>query len=139
MVPTQFTALMAHERELELRHAARSVRAGRPARRLRRRAASAPPGEVTIRLATDGDACALTRLAGLDSRPLPPAPLLVASLDGEPAVALSLRDRSFVADPFRPTAALVGLLALRAAQLRSAGPASPGPATGLALVPAVER
>lgn len=140
MLPTHFTALMAQERSEELRDQAHAVRAGRPARRLfgRRAAVAAPGGEITIRRAAPGDAATLHDLAGLDSRPLPPGPLLVGELDGRPAAALSIRDRSYVADPFQPTAGVVGLLAVRAAQLDAAG-ARAERAGGLRLVSAVER
>jgi hypothetical protein len=72
---------------------------------------------VTVRFASPQDARALERLAALDSRPVPAGEALVAELDGELAAALSLADRRALADPFRPTAELVGLLELRADQL----------------------
>lgn len=66
---------------------------------------------ITFRLATDADAPALARLAGRDSAPLPPGPLLMAEVAGRPAAARSLRDGDSVADPFRPTEHLVRALA----------------------------
>jgi hypothetical protein len=45
----------------------------------------------------------------------------VAEVDGEILAALSLGDGIALADPFRPTAALLRLLDLRAAQLRGTG------------------
>src|SRR4051794_21356051 len=69
---------------------------------------------VVVRRATAFDAAAITRLAKLDSRPLPRGTLLVAELDDGPVAALSLDDGAVVADPFRPTADLVELLRLRA-------------------------
>jgi len=77
---------------------------------------------VTIRFATAGDDLMLRRLAQLDSSSVPPPPVLVAEEGGETRAALSVISSTAVADPFHPTAALVELLRLRAAQLRSAEP-----------------
>jgi hypothetical protein len=78
-----------------------------------------PGSAVTIRESGDGDRTALRRLAELDSaRPLPAGRALLAQRDGETLAALSLTTGAAVADPFRPTAAIVGLLEFRAAQLR---------------------
>jgi hypothetical protein len=65
---------------------------------------------VTIRLAARGDADAVAAIAGRDSQPIPPAPHLVAERDGSIEAAVSLRSGAVVADPFRPTAEVVGLL-----------------------------
>jgi hypothetical protein len=65
---------------------------------------------VTLRLAAPADACALARLAALDSRPLPPGPHLVAERDGRIDAAHSLSTNEAVADPFRRTAELRELL-----------------------------
>ena len=74
------------------------------------------PDEILIRRAFADDGRDLVRLAALDSAASPPpAPLLVAELDGVLAAALSLRDGSAIADPFRRTAEVVELLRLRAA------------------------
>ena len=73
---------------------------------------------VTIRPAFPDDAAALERLAQLDSAVVPAGALLIAEVDGEVAAALAIGDDSAIADPFRPTAALVALLAQRARQLR---------------------
>jgi hypothetical protein len=70
---------------------------------------------ITIRSAYADDATALARLAALDSAAVPPAPLLLAEVDGELRAALSLTDRSVIADPFFPTLDLVSLLSLRGA------------------------
>jgi hypothetical protein len=67
---------------------------------------------ITVRLAQPADEQAIARLAGRDSRPVPPAPWLVAERDGELQAAVSLRTGAVVADPFRPTAQLVKLLAV---------------------------
>lgn len=72
--------------------------------------------EILIRRAYADDGSDLIRLAALDSSAAPPpAPLLVAELDGVLGAALSLRDGSVIADPFRRTAELVELLRLHAA------------------------
>lgn len=76
---------------------------------------------VTVRAAVPGDAGALQRLAVLDERPLPQAPLLIGEVGSLPLAALSLADNSVVADPFVPTREVIALLRLRARQLRGRG------------------
>ncbi len=71
--------------------------------------------QITIRPGYADDLTALRRLAALDSAAVPVEPLLVAELDGELAAALSLRDDTSIADPFRPTAEIVALLRAHAA------------------------
>lgn len=67
--------------------------------------------QILIRPGYADDERALMRLAALDSAAGPPAsPVLVAEVDGELSAALSLRDGSTIADPFRPTAQIVALL-----------------------------
>jgi hypothetical protein len=88
---------------------------------------------VLIRAARGSDGPALARLAALDSRPLPAGDLLVAEADGELVAALAPRTGRHVADPFRPTADVLALLALRAERLA----ARPRPATRLRLRPAL--
>jgi hypothetical protein len=78
--------------------------------------------DIEIRRARLEDAAALRRVAALDSKQLPTGDLLVAELDGELAAALPLDGGEPIADPFRPTAALVRLLELRREQIRHAGP-----------------
>jgi hypothetical protein len=73
---------------------------------------------VTIRLAHPGDERELARLAALDSARAPAAPALVAESDARLLAALPLGPGRPVADPFEPTAELIALLELRAAQLR---------------------
>ena len=74
-----------------------------------------PQPEITIRPAYADDQLALIRLAALDSAAgVPPAPLLLAELDGELRVALSLADGTAIADPFARTADILALLRLRA-------------------------
>jgi hypothetical protein len=71
--------------------------------------------EITIRPAYADDQMALQRLASLDSAAsVPSHPLLVAEVDGELRVALSLHDGSAIADPFYPTSAILGLLRVHA-------------------------
>ena len=73
---------------------------------------------ITIRMAVPADAEALGRLAQLDSAPPPaPVPMLVAEVGGELRAALPLHGGPAIADPFRPTAELVAILAARARQL----------------------
>jgi len=74
---------------------------------------------VTIRRSHASDRAALRRLAQLDSRRLAEGELLVAEVDGELRAALPLAGGGAIADPFRPTAPLVSLLGLRAAQIRA--------------------
>jgi hypothetical protein len=74
--------------------------------------------ELVIRLARPEDIAAVARLSALDSAALPEGPILLAEVEGRPVAALALDGRSEpVADPFRPTVEIVGLLRLRAAQL----------------------
>jgi hypothetical protein len=77
---------------------------------------------ITIRPAYPDDAFALRRLAHLDSAALPAEPLLVAEIDGQLQVAVSMSDLSAVADPFAPTAHVVELVR---DHIRSAEPARP--------------
>ena len=72
---------------------------------------------VTVRHAHVGDEQALARLAALDSREIPQGPALVAEADARILAALPLGSGRPIADPFVPTAELVALLQLRAAQL----------------------
>ena len=74
-----------------------------------------PPAAVTIRVAAEHEQADLARVAERDSRPLPPAPRLVAERDGIVLAVLSLETGEAVADPFRPTDELVELLRCRAA------------------------
>jgi hypothetical protein len=91
---------------------------------------SPPPARsLVIRLARPADAHALDRLARLDSASaaahrfaaLANAPwgggVLVAEVDGMVQAARVLEDGTAIADPFRATASLTALLALRAEQL----------------------
>ena len=72
-----------------------------------------------LRLATDADADALTRLASLDGQAPLEGSILIGELHGEPVAALSLTDDRVVADPFRPTAHLLATMRQRARGLRA--------------------
>jgi hypothetical protein len=72
---------------------------------------------VTMRPSDDGDQDVLRRLAQLDSTQVPPAPLLVAEVEGQPVAAISLATGESFADPFSRTGDVRALLELRAAQL----------------------
>jgi hypothetical protein len=72
-----------------------------------------------IRRATAADGPALAALSALDAAPMPFGPALIAEVSGSPLAVLPLDGHRAFGDPFRPTEALVELLELRAAQLRS--------------------
>ena len=73
--------------------------------------------DISIRCAAAGDVQPLQRVAERDSRLLPGGRLLIAEVAGEVQAALSVDTGEWIADPFRPTAALVDLLRLRARQV----------------------
>lgn len=77
-------------------------------------------GHIEIRLATEADAPALSELAQLDAGPVPTGPTLLVALEGRIVAALPLDGGVPIADPFLPTAELLRVLELRAAQLRIA-------------------
>src|SRR4051812_18798610 len=83
------------------------------------RSASSPKlpllAAVVIRPAYPDDNATLERLARLDSRRPLDGPMLVAERDGRVLAALSTRDGASIADPFSPTADLVALLRMHAA------------------------
>ena len=81
-----------------------------------RRAAWEQP--VTLRLAEGTDHLSLDRLAQLDTRPLPPGPLLLGERDGWIEAAISLATGELIADPFRRTAELCDLLRCHAGGVR---------------------
>jgi hypothetical protein len=84
------------------------------------------PLDVTIRRAFPDDGDALVRLAALDSSPPIAGEALVAEVGDKLWAAVSLTDGRRIADPFRPTAELVGLLEFRLAQLNHAPVAKAG-------------
>lgn len=65
---------------------------------------------ITIRPAYPDDRAALRRLAALDSALVPSDPLLVAEVDGQLRVAVSVADLRAIADPFFLTAPVVELM-----------------------------
>jgi hypothetical protein len=75
---------------------------------------------VVIREASAEDSGRLHRLAMLDSAPNPHGPMLVAERDGLLVAAVPMGGGPAIADPFEPTAGLIGLLELRRSQLRPA-------------------
>ena len=72
---------------------------------------------VTLRWAAPADAQALEILAELDEAGIPEAPVLVALVEDELWVAMSLSSGVHISDPFRRTADVVALIAERARQL----------------------
>lgn len=76
---------------------------------------------LTIRRASQDDMVALHRLAVLDSASPPTGDMLLAEVDGEVWAALDLEDGRAIADPFRPSGELVGLLRFRAARTSEGG------------------
>ena len=80
---------------------------------------------VTIRLGAPRDEHRLAKLAELDSSRPPAQPVLLAEVDGKLTGAISLSDGTVVANPFRPTADVVDLLRVRAAQLGRVSPIAP--------------
>ena len=115
IVSPHITAQLAQQRDRSFRAAA--------ARHLTRRFGRSqdvpvlPAGEIVIRRAVPTDRGVVARLAEVDGKHLPDGEVLLAEVEGEPQAALSLDARVAFADPFRPTAALVSLLAVRADQL----------------------
>src|SRR5947209_1690511 len=75
---------------------------------------------VALRLGSVHDDEALERLAQLEGRRLPSGRFVLAEVGGRVVAALSLPGGEALADPFRPTAHLLPLLRLRAAQLEVA-------------------
>jgi hypothetical protein len=76
------------------------------------------PKNVTIRRTGDADGKSLVRLAGLDSKHVPPGNFLIAEVDGTGWAAVAIESGEVLADPFRHTADLVEMLQLRAARIR---------------------
>jgi hypothetical protein len=70
-----------------------------------------------MRRAYPDDDAALARLAALDCGRIPAGELLVGEVDGELWAAVSVASNGAIADPFRPSAGIVRLLRMRAAQL----------------------
>jgi hypothetical protein len=73
---------------------------------------------LRIRQARHADAAALERLASLDSSRAPRGDVLIAEVGDELWAAFSLEDGHHIADPLRPSADAVLMLAQRGRQLR---------------------
>ena len=84
------------------------------------RSARAIEAPLTIRPADADDRRALTALAQLDSATPLTGDALVAEHDGAPLAAIEIGTERAIADPFVPSQEVVGLLRLRARQLREA-------------------
>jgi hypothetical protein len=82
---------------------------------------SNPTQTIALRTAQPSNGPALNRLATLDSAKTPAGQALLAEVDGELRAAVSLETGQAVADPFRPTADLVALLAVAATATRRPG------------------
>ncbi|HEY1274777.1 MAG TPA: hypothetical protein VGF25_07695 [Thermoleophilaceae bacterium] len=75
---------------------------------------------ITIRHSTTADRARIAALAELDSRHAPVGLALLAEVDGRLVAAVGVADGAVVADPFVPTADVVGLLRIQASQERGA-------------------
>jgi hypothetical protein len=84
----------------------------------RRKEIPATAATLRIRQARPADAAALERLAALDSSQVPAGELLLAEVGEELWAAYSMDNGAHVADPLRPSAQAVLILAERGAQLR---------------------
>ena len=73
---------------------------------------------MTIRSTTARDRHALERLAQLDAAHVPTGPGIAAEVDGRLVAFVALDGSATIADPFEPTAEIMGILTLRAAQMR---------------------
>ena len=71
---------------------------------------------LNLRLATNSDQSAVTKLAALDSEKVPTGDALLAFVGDSLVAALPLDGGRPLADPFRHTADIVELLTVRAAQ-----------------------
>ena len=79
---------------------------------------------VTIRPARHADESAVASLAELDGTGVPQGTTLIAEVDGEIVAAYGVETGQRIGDPFRHTAELLDLLALRARRLAPAPPAT---------------
>jgi hypothetical protein len=77
---------------------------------------------LTIRRASDDDTDALSDLAGLDSAQPLHGDVLVAESERGAVAAIEVETGRSVADPFRHSDPAVGILRLRADQLRARAP-----------------
>jgi hypothetical protein len=113
MMHPQFRADLLHERSHQLELDVRRTFL------LTSRTQPAPINDenVSLRLCSVHDDAALERLAVLEGRPSPRGRFVLAEVNGAVVAALPLSGGEPLADPFRPTAHLLPLLRLRAAQL----------------------
>jgi hypothetical protein len=109
MFSGRLSLLLAHERQADLRRAARDHKGGDPA--------WTPVTRVTLRYSSEADREPLRRLAQLDSGRPPSGASLVAEVDGRLRAALPLDGSPAIADPFHRGLDLVELLRVRALQL----------------------
>ena len=91
---------------------------GSAKRRAPRRPARDEAAPLLIRAASADDEPAIERLSALDEHVLPRGERLVGEVGGRIVAALDVRSGDAVADPFVPTAGIVELLGLRAAQVQ---------------------
>jgi hypothetical protein len=87
---------------------------------IQRKEIPAHAAPLRIRQARPADAAALERLAALDSSQVPVGDVLLAEVGDELWAALSLDDGHHVADPLRPSANAVLILAQRGRQMHVA-------------------
>ena len=113
MMHPQFRIDLLHERQRQLELDIRRTNLfGRPAEQ-----APITDDGVALRLCSVHDDAALERLAVLEGRAVPSGRLVLAEVNGTIVAALPLNGGAPLADPFRPTAHLLPLLRMRAAQL----------------------
>ena len=105
-------------RELANEHIGDLRREAAKGKRASRVQADAPEGKLTLRSFAARDIDGIQRLARLDSKRVPSGPVLVAEVGGDLVAALPLNGGPVLADPFKPTASIVELLRMRAAQLK---------------------
>ena len=105
---------LAGEHIRDLREAARGARVRAEDKPEKRE----PSDRLSVRPFAERDIDAIRLLAALDSKQVPTGAVLVAEQAGEVVAALPLNGGEVLADPFKPTADAVGLLRLRARQLK---------------------
>jgi len=109
-------SLLVQEHQADLRRWAAAARRARQAE-------AGPPAAVrgvTLRLDRVDDEAALGQLAALSERRLGSGPFVLAEVSGRLVAALPLAGGEPLRDPFVPTAHLLALLDVRAAQIRGA-------------------
>jgi hypothetical protein len=123
-----FLEVIASERSREIREAMANARRRRPQREAPKPAVGQ---RLALRLDRVHDHEALLGLAELEGRPLPEGPFVVGEVDGAIVAAMPLLSGATLADPFRPTAEIIPLMALRVEQL--SGPHGRAHLTGRAV------